>query len=44
LLAEMRHIDPELRISNIAELIPYRRPEDVARYAEGLRRAGLAEE
>jgi hypothetical protein len=43
-MAEMRHIDPELRISNIAELIPYRRPEDVARYAEGLRRAGLAEE
>jgi TolB-like protein/class 3 adenylate cyclase len=44
LVAEMRHIDPELRISNVAELVPFRRPEDVARYAEGLRRAGLPEE
>jgi TolB-like protein/class 3 adenylate cyclase len=44
LIAEMRHIDPELRISNFAELVPFRRPEDVARYAEGLRRAGLPEE
>jgi adenylate cyclase len=44
LMAEMRHIDPELRISNVAELVPFRRPEDVARYAEGLRRAGLPEE
>jgi hypothetical protein len=43
-MAEMRHIDPELRISNLAELVPFRRPEDVARYAEGLRRAGLPEE
>ena len=44
LMAEMRRIDPELRISNVAELVPFRRPEDVARYAEGLRRAGLPEE
>lgn len=44
LMAQMRQIDPELRVSNLAELIPFRRPGDVARYAEGLRRAGLPED
>jgi tetratricopeptide (TPR) repeat protein len=41
LMAHMRQRDPALRISNLAELIPFRRPENFARWAEGLRKAGL---
>jgi TolB-like protein len=34
--------DPSRRISNLTDVLgPYRRPEDVAKYAEGLRKAGL---
>ena len=40
-LARMREIDPELRISNLAEIVPFRAAQDVARYVEGLRKAGL---
>jgi tetratricopeptide (TPR) repeat protein len=39
----LRSLNPSLRISNIEDLIPLRRPEDVARLAEGLRKAGLPE-
>ena len=42
-MALLRQIDPELRVSNLTELTPLRRPEDVARHAEGLRKAGLPE-
>jgi TolB-like protein/DNA-binding SARP family transcriptional activator len=39
----LQKLDPTLRISNLEdELGPYHRPEDVGRYAEGLRIAGLA--
>src|SRR5262245_919995 len=35
-------IDPSRRISNLTNVLgPYRRSEDVVKYAEGLRRAGL---
>jgi tetratricopeptide (TPR) repeat protein len=34
-------VDPELRLSNLKEVLPFRRPEDVARIVEGLRLAGL---
>ncbi len=45
MLARLRQLDPTLRVSNLRETLgPYRRPEDVARYEEGLRRAGLPEE
>jgi TolB-like protein/DNA-binding SARP family transcriptional activator/Tfp pilus assembly protein PilF len=38
----LQKLDPALRISNLKnELGPYARPEDIARYAEGLRAAGL---
>jgi TolB-like protein len=38
-------IDPSRRISNLTDVLgPYRRPEDVAKYAEGLRKAGLPED
>jgi tetratricopeptide (TPR) repeat protein len=36
-------LDPDLRISNLKDRYPLRRPEDLARWAGGLRRAGLAE-
>jgi hypothetical protein len=42
-MALMRAVDPDLRLANIAEIAPFRRPEDVARYADGLRKAGLPE-
>ena len=34
-------LDPALRISNLKERYPIRRPEDLARWSDGLRRAGL---
>jgi tetratricopeptide (TPR) repeat protein len=40
-MALMRAVDPDLRLENIAEIAPFRRVEDVARYADGLRKAGL---
>src|SRR5262249_11873751 len=36
-------IDPTMRLSNLQDFIPLRRPEDLERFAEGLRRAGLPE-
>jgi TolB-like protein len=41
-MARLRQIDPTLRVSDIRQ-IPHRRPEDAARYEEGLRKAGLPE-
>ena len=44
-VARLRQIDPALCISNLREVLgPYRRPEDLARYEEGLRKAGLPDE
>jgi tetratricopeptide (TPR) repeat protein len=40
-MARLRQIDPVLRVSDLKVLTPFRRPEDVARYEEGLRKAGL---
>ena len=38
----LQKLDPKLRISNLEdELGPYHRPQDIVRYAEGLRVAGL---
>ena len=42
-LSRLRHIDPALRVSNLGNLTPLRRPEDMARLAEGLSKAGLPE-
>jgi TolB-like protein len=42
-MARMRQIDPMLRVSTLTDLFPFRGPEDCARYAEGLRKAGLPE-
>jgi predicted Zn-dependent protease len=40
-MARVRQLDPDLRLSNLHDLFPIRRPEDFARWAEGMRRAGL---
>ncbi len=43
-MARLREFDPTLRLSNLERVAPpCRRPEDRARYADGLRRAGLPE-
>jgi len=43
LMARLRDIDPALRISNLQDVTPLQRPQDIALYAEGLRAAGLPE-
>jgi tetratricopeptide (TPR) repeat protein len=40
-MARLRQHDPDLRISNLGDLFPISRPQDFARWAEGMRRAGL---
>jgi hypothetical protein len=40
---QLRQIDPNLRVSNLGETYPMRRPQDFDRLAEGLRKAGLPE-
>ena len=42
-LARLLEIDPDCRLATLREQVPLQRPEDFARYAEGLRRAGLPE-
>jgi tetratricopeptide (TPR) repeat protein len=42
-MARARQLDPTRCISNLKERHPFRRPEDRARYEEGLRKAGLPE-
>jgi TolB-like protein/class 3 adenylate cyclase/tetratricopeptide (TPR) repeat protein len=42
-MAQLRQSDPELRISNFTDWLPLRQPQDIARYEEGLRKAGLPE-
>jgi tetratricopeptide (TPR) repeat protein len=43
-VARVRQLNPSLRVFNLKDVLgPYRRAEDVARYEEGLRRAGLPE-
>jgi len=37
----LRQLDPTLRLSNLADWLPIRRPKDLATFADGLRRAGL---
>ena len=42
-MARLRQLIPDLRVSNIKDVVPHRRTEDLARYEEALRRAGLPE-
>ena len=39
----LTELDPALRLSNLKDVTPLRRPEDFNRLAEGLRKAGLPE-
>jgi adenylate cyclase len=44
LASHLLEVDPAFSISRLSEYLgPYRRPEFVEKYAEGLRRAGLPE-
>jgi TolB-like protein/tetratricopeptide (TPR) repeat protein len=43
LASRLRSLDPTLRISNLRERLPFSRPEYLAPYEEGLRKAGLPE-
>jgi hypothetical protein len=42
-MTSLRELYPLLRVSKLEELFPLRRSEDIARWAEGLRKAGLPE-
>jgi tetratricopeptide (TPR) repeat protein len=42
-MVRVRQLDPTLRMSNLRDHFPIRRPEDFAKWAESLRRAGLPE-
>ena len=42
-MTRLRQLNPALRMSNLRDLLPFRRPEDFDRWAEGLRKAGLPE-
>jgi hypothetical protein len=39
----LRQLDPAFRISKLAQWMPLRRPEDVTKLSEALRKAGLPE-
>ncbi len=43
LIARLRQIDPALRVSNLIKVTPLRRAEDITRYTEAMRKAGLPE-
>jgi hypothetical protein len=42
-MQHVRRLDPTLRLSNVEEWVVLRRPEDLAAFVQGLRRAGLPE-
>jgi hypothetical protein len=42
-MARVREMNPELRLSNLRKLIPFRREEDFLQWANGLQKAGLPE-
>ncbi len=42
-MQRLHEMDPSLRVSNLKDWLPIQRPEDLARFADGLRLAGLPE-
>jgi hypothetical protein len=40
-MARALELNPDLRASNLRDLAPFRRAEDLAMFAKGLRQAGL---
>ncbi len=42
-ISRLLKIDPTFRVSNLMNVTPLQRPQDIARYREGMRKAGLPE-
>jgi TolB-like protein/class 3 adenylate cyclase/Tfp pilus assembly protein PilF len=42
-IGRLLEIDPTLRVSKLLNITPLQRPQDIARYQEGMRKAGLPE-
>ncbi|GAA0635295.1 winged helix-turn-helix domain-containing tetratricopeptide repeat protein [Brevundimonas lenta] len=42
-MEEFRKLDPALRLGSLEDWLPFERAEDIARFADGLRKAGLPE-
>jgi TolB-like protein len=42
-IGRLLQVDPTFRVSKLLHLTPLQRPEDIARYQEGMRKAGLPE-
>jgi hypothetical protein len=42
-MARLRQLDPAIRVVNVKDWVPLRRPEDLARLEDGLGKAGLPE-
>jgi tetratricopeptide (TPR) repeat protein len=40
-MATLRQLDPAARVADLKTLVPFRHPDDHARFSEGLRKAGL---
>jgi hypothetical protein len=40
-MARLCRLEPSLRVSKLTEVYPLRRPEDLAKFTEGLRKAAL---
>ena len=40
-IGRMREIDPEFRVRDLTKVAPFRKPEDLAKFEEALRKAGL---
>ena len=40
-MRQLRQLDPALRLSNLTEWLPFRRPQDLKIFADALRAAGL---
>jgi hypothetical protein len=43
LVPQILQLSPSYRLSRIKERVPFRRPQDMALFSEGLRLAGLPE-
>ena len=41
IIGRMREIDPEFRVRDLTKVAPFRKPEDLAKFEQALRKAGL---
>jgi hypothetical protein len=42
-MRHLRALDPSLNLASLKDWLPFHRPEDLALFADGLRKAGLPE-